>query len=146
MKNAIKIDGKKQASELLAQLDPASRDRILREIRQRDPVLAESLSQGMVGFSKILALDSIAIQKLLRSVPSVVTALAARGMTPDEEALLFSKLSTRQGASLREEREALGPRKKSEVESARQKLVEQALKLQNTGEIDLFTSPEHKKT
>ncbi|NDG83999.1 MAG: hypothetical protein EBX52_03050 [Proteobacteria bacterium] len=145
-KEDIKIDGKKEASELLAHLDPATRERILGEIRQKDPALAETLSKGLVSFSRILALDPAAFQKVVRSVPSAVLALAARGLTPDEETLLFSKLSGRQGESLRDERNAIGPRKKSEVDAARQKLAERAVELQASGEIELFTSPGYKKT
>jgi len=145
-KDEIRIDGKKEASELLAQLDPATRERILGEIRERDPALAESLSKGLVSFSRILALDPASFQKIVRSVPPAVLALAARGLSPAEDTLLFSKLSGRQGEALREERDALGPQKKSDVDAARQKLAERAMELQGAGELELFTSPGYTKT
>ena len=139
--DAIKIDGKKEASELLARLDPQARNRILAEISIKDPALAETLRKGLVSFDRILGLDSSGFQKVIRPVPLRILALAARGMSSAEESTFFSKLSERQGLALREEREALGPQKKSDVELARQKLAEIAQELHERGEINLFYQP-----
>ncbi len=139
--DSLKIDGKKEASELLARLDPQSRDRILGEISIKDPALAESLKRGLVSFQRILGLDSGTFQKIIRPMPIRTLALAARGMSPEEDASFFSKLSERQGLALREEREALGPQKKSDVDLARQKLAEIAQELHERGEINLFYQP-----
>ena len=139
--DSIKIDGKKEASDLLARLDTQSRDRILAEISTKDPALAETLRKGLVSFDRILGLDSGAFQKVIRPIPIRILALAARGLSPDEESRFFSKLSERQGLALREEREALGPQKKSDVDLARQKIAEMAQELHERGEIDLFYQP-----
>ena len=135
---SIPVNGKKEASELLAALDPGTRERILGEIEKSDPSLAVSLRQGMVNFDLILSLDSPSLQKILRMTPESLVALSLRGLAPESEALFFSKTSERQGRAFREERDRIGPHKLSEVESAREKISEIARTLHDQGEINLF--------
>jgi flagellar motor switch protein FliG len=137
----LKIDGKKEASELLRSLDAGMRERILTGIAARDPVLAETLKKGMVTFFHLLQLPAVSFQIILRSLPQTTVAKAARGMTGEEEALFFSLVSGRQGMAIREERDSIGPQKKSDVEAARQALIEKARELHARGEIDLDHQP-----
>ncbi len=137
----LKIDGKKEASELLRSLDAETRERILAGIATRDPVLAETLKKGMVTFAHLLQLPAASFQRILRSLPQGTVAKATRGMTKDEEIKFASLVSGRQGDAIREERDAIGPQKKSDVEAARQVLIEKARELHARGEIDLDHQP-----
>jgi len=47
IEDLIAIDGKKEASLLLASLDSTQRERILSELRARDPSPAELLRKGL---------------------------------------------------------------------------------------------------
>ncbi len=138
MSDEVKIDGKKAAAELLAALDEPARERILSGIARSDPALAETLRNGMLTFGDVLRLEPIALQRLMREVPARVLALAIRGLEPSAENMLFSKFSERQGRALREEREAMGPQKLSEVNAAREKILDLARKLHAAGEIHLL--------
>jgi flagellar motor switch protein FliG len=137
-RDSIRIDGKKEASSLLAALDSGTRNRILSEIEKSDPALALTLKKGMARFEHLLALEPASFLKVIQAFPASLIGLATRGLEPDEEHLFFSKLSTRQGLAIREERDALGPRKKSEVDAAREKLLTHARSLHENGEITLF--------
>jgi len=134
----IPIDGKKEASSLLASLDPKTRDRILSGIEQADPALATVLRRGMVRFETLINLGSLSLLKVLRPFPNSLIALATRGLEKDLEDALFSKLSERQGRAIKEERDAMGPRKKTDVDAAREKLALHARELHEQGEINLF--------
>lgn len=138
----IKIDGRKEAAELLATLDESSRERILNGIAARDPSLAAQLRKGMFTFDHVLRLESPAFLKVIREVPSALLALASRGLEAEREKALLSKLSERQGRALREERDSMGPQKLSDVNAAREKITDFARKLHAAGEIDLLKPPE----
>ena len=135
---AIRIDGKKEASSLLAALDSKTRDRILSEIEKSDPSLAHSLRKGMARFEHLLALDPASLAKVVQAFPNALIALAVRGLGDSEEELFFSKLSVRQGNAIREERSAMGPQKKTDVDAAREKLLTHARSLHENGTITLY--------
>ena len=133
----IAIDGKKEAAELLASLDPTHRERILVEIAQRDPELADVLRKGLFRFDQVLALEILELQKVIRAQDSRLLALSLRGMKPEEKQTLYSKIPERQARALEEEILAMGPQKASDVVTAREKIVEFARELHEKGEIHL---------
>jgi flagellar motor switch protein FliG len=135
---AVRIDGKKEASSLLASLDSKTRDRILTGIEAADPALAQTLRKGMARFEHLLALDSASLAKVVQAFPNSLIALAVRGLEPHQEKEFFSKLSTRQGNAIREERDSIGPRKKSDIDAARETLLTHARALHQEGSITLF--------
>ncbi|MBU6153217.1 MAG: hypothetical protein KGP28_02840 [Bdellovibrionales bacterium] len=135
---AIRIDGKKEASSLLASLDSKTRDRILTDIEKSDPGLAKTLRKGMTRFEHLLALDPASLARVVHSFPNSLIALATRGLEASEDENFFSKLSIRQGNAIREERNAMGPQKKTDVEAAREKLLTHAISLHENGTITLY--------
>jgi flagellar motor switch protein FliG len=133
----IPVDGKKEASELLASLDPTQRDRILSEIAAQNPELAEQLRKGLVQFEQILSLEPIELQKVIRPLDQRLLALSLRGMTPEERTLLYSKIPERMARALEEENQSMGPQRMSDVKAAREKITEMAMVLHEKGEIQL---------
>jgi flagellar motor switch protein FliG len=133
----IAIDGKKEASEILASLDPTHRERILVEIAQRDPELAEILRKGLFRFDQVLGLEILELQKVIRAQDSRLLALSLRGMKPEEKQILYSKIPERQARAIEEEIQSMGPQKSSDVIAAREKIVDFARQLHEKGEIHL---------
>ncbi len=133
----IPIDGKKEAAELLASLDPMQRERILSEIAQRDPALAEHLRKGLFRFEQVLALEPIELQKVIRPLDQRLLALSLRGMTSEERSVLYSKIPERMARALDEENQSMGPQRMSDVKVARDKITEIAGVLHEKGEITL---------
>lgn len=133
----IPINGAKMASELLAGLDPSMRNRILGEIRQKDPGLAEKLKKGLISFDRVIALDPVDLQKVLRSCPQNLVALSLRGLDEESKKTMFSKMTERQASALLEEMQLMGPQKQSDVLLAREKICETARTLGESGQIKL---------
>jgi len=131
------IDGKKEAADLLASLDPTQRERILSEIAERDPELAEHLRKGLFRFEQVLALDPIELQKVIRPLDQRLLALSLRGMTTEERSVLYSKIPERMARALDEENQSMGPQRMSDVKTAREKITEMASILHEKGEIHL---------
>ena len=133
----IPINGAKMASELLAGLDPPMRNRILGEILQKDPGLAEKLKKGLISFDRVIALDPVDLQKVLRSCPQNLVALSLRGLDEESKKTMFSKMTERQASALLEEMQLIGPQKQSDVLLAREKISETARTLGESGQIKL---------
>ena len=133
----IKIDGKKEAALLLGSLDSDHRERLLQNIAAQNPELAAQLRKGLFSFNQVLNLESAELQKVIRSQPSSLFALALRGIDAELKKSLYSKLSERQARALDEEIESIGPRKLSDVKQAQEKIVEQAREFHEKGEINL---------
>ena len=136
-KGDIKVDGKKEASILLAGLSQDHRERILTEIAAQNPELAITLRKGLFNFSQILGLEPIELQKVMRAHPPSFFALALRGLDSDLKKNLFAKFSERQARAIEEEILSLGPQKLSDVKQAQEKIIEHARELHENGEIHL---------
>lgn len=133
----IKVDGKKQAAELLASLDEGNRERILLGIAEQNPELAAALRKGMFNFKQVLNLDSAELQKVIHAHPPRLFALSLRGLEPELKKLLYTKLSERQALAIEEEINSIGPQKLSDVKLAQEKIVEKARELHKDGKINL---------
>jgi flagellar motor switch protein FliG len=133
----IQINGAKMASELLAGLDPSMRNRILGEIRQKDPGLAEKLKKGLVSFDRVIALEPADLQKVLRACPQNLIALALRGLDEASKKTVLSKMTERQAGALLEEMQLMGPQKQSDVLQARERICETARALAESGVVSL---------
>jgi flagellar motor switch protein FliG len=136
--NDRKIDGKKEAADLLAMLDSASRERILNDIKKADPVLAATLQKGLYRFEQVLKLEPSELLKALQGLPSRLIALSMRGLEPELKKLLATKMSARQMQMLEDEVQALGPQKLSDVKQAQDKIAAHAGQLHEQGIIHLL--------
>jgi len=136
--NDKKIDGKKQAAELLAHLDSDHRERILNDIRKTDPVMADALQKNMYHFEQVFKLEAPELQKLIQSVPSRLFALSLRGLDEDLKKALSAKLSNRQMQMLDDEVQSLGPQRASDIKQAQDKIAAQAGQMHEQGSIRLI--------
>lgn len=136
--NDKKIDGKKQAAELLAHLDSASRDRILNDIRKTDPVMADALQKNLYSYEQIFKLEATELQKVIQSVPSRLFALSMRGLDDELKKTLATKLSNRQMQMFDDEVQSLGPQRASDIKQAQEKIAAQAGQMHEQGLIHLL--------
>jgi len=136
--NDKKIDGKKEATALLANLDSEHRDRILNDIRKTDPALADTLQKGMYRFEQVIKLETSDLQKVFQSLPPKLIALSIRGLDEDLKKVLSTKLSNRQAQMLEDEVQALGPQRVSDVKQAQDKVAAHAGQMHEKGLIKLL--------
>jgi len=110
--------------EMFRAMDAADRERLLGQVRARDPSLAAAIEDQVFRFEDIVTLEPAELQRLLRETPSAVVALSLRGMNEEFHTKVFAAMSTRAAESLREEMQALGPRRLPDVLEARRKVIE----------------------
>lgn len=75
-KTGVYINGKGQIVELLQHMEQSEKARLLRNLKNRNPVLAKELSEQCLSYDNIWALDDDNLSKILGGVKPVVLGLA----------------------------------------------------------------------
>lgn len=118
-----KIDGMKEAIELLNGLDSETRSKLLRNIAQKDPDMAKRLNAGLFGFDDLLKLGERTMQDLIKQVPTRKLALALRKASDAVKEHFFKNMTSRAAQNLKNEIDAIGPQKLSEVMAAQDEIA-----------------------
>ncbi len=131
-----KIDGLKQAVEMLQGLDLSAQQSVIAEIARRDPEMAIKLKQNLVTFDDLQYLTVTMMKRLLQDIDLDVLGLALRGANKElSEHLLnmFSKNMRRDVEDILKGK----PRPLSEVLDAQNKIMDVVHRLREKGEIIL---------
>lgn len=104
-------------------------------IRESDPELAQKIQDKMFVFDDLASLDDRAIQLLLREVQSESLIVAMKGISDELKEKIFKNMSTRAAEMLREDLEAKGPVRLSEVESEQKEILKIVRRLADEGQI-----------
>jgi flagellar motor switch protein FliG len=131
-----KIDGLKQAVEMLQGLDLAAQQSLIAEIARRDPEMAIKLKQNLVTFDDLQYLTVSMMKRLLQDIDLDVLGLALRGANKDLSEHLLNMFST----NMRRDVEDIlkgKPRPLSDVLDAQKKIMDVVHRLREKGEIIL---------
>ena len=129
------VGGIKLVAEILNNTDYTSEREILSHIEQANTAVAEEIRQLMFLFEDLNHVDDRGIQLLLRSIPNEDLKLALRTASEELKAKILRNLSHRAAEMLREELEAMGPVRITDIETAQQKITQVAKHLENDGKI-----------
>lgn len=124
----------KFASEIIGGLEGGVDKDVIEQISRRNPELAEEIKKLMFTFDDMIYVLDEAFRKILTEVDINVIALALKTANAEVETKFFKNMSKRIGETVREERELLGPRLLSEVQSAQLQTVEAVKRLEAKGE------------
>ncbi|MEM6511628.1 MAG: flagellar motor switch protein FliG [Pseudomonadota bacterium] len=133
----LKVGGDKVAADIVNALDQEQGDKLMDEIRDRDAPLSERIQEMMFVFDTLLNVDDKGIQALLREISNDVLVVALKGCDPAIGDKILGNMSRRAATLLREDMEAKGPIKLSDVETAQKEILEVARRLAEAGEINL---------
>lgn len=131
-----KIDGFKQAIEMLQGLDLSAQQTLLAEIARKDPEMAIKLKQHMVTFDDLQYLTVAMMKRLLQDVDLDVLGLALRGANRETVDHLLSMFSTNMKRDIEDVLKGK-PRPLNDVMDAQRKIMDVVLKLRDKGEIVL---------
>jgi len=132
----IKIDGIKQAIEMLQGLDLATQQSVLAEIARKDPEMAIKLKSQLVTFDDLRYLTVSMMKRLLKEIDLDVLGLALRGANRELTDHLLNMFSTNMKRDVEDYLKGR-PRPLSEVLEAQQKIMAVVLRLKESGEIIL---------
>ncbi|MEJ5227442.1 flagellar motor switch protein FliG [Thermodesulfovibrio sp.] len=130
-----RIGGIKTVAEILNQLDRTSEELILKNIEEKDPILAEEIRKLMFTFEDLINVDDRGIQTILKEISTDDLALALKMASEELKEKIFRNMSSRAVEILKEEMESKGPVRVSDVEKAQMNIVRVARRLEEEGKI-----------
>ncbi len=131
------MGGVKRAADIMNFLDSSMEGPLLDAIRELDQDLSGKIEDLMFVFDNLADVDDRGIQSLLREVSSDVLVLALKGADEAIKEKIFKNMSKRASELLRDDLEAKGPVRISEVESAQKEILTIARRMAEAGEIVL---------
>ncbi len=129
--------GIKFAADIMNNLESAAEQALMDQIREADETLGSRIQDLMFVFDDLKDIDDQGIQSLLREVSSEVLVLALKAADEDLKKKIFGNMSKRAGDLLREDLEAKGPVRVSDVENAQREILAVARRMADAGEIAL---------
>jgi len=132
---STEIGGIRNAAEILNVLDKHIEEKVLEELDERDPPLKQEIEENMFVFDNLLDSDDRGIQALVREVTSDVLVTALKGADEAVQDKVFGNMSKRAAELLRDDLEAKGPVRITDVEDAQKQLVAAARQLVDDGKM-----------
>ena len=117
------LGGVEPIADMLNLMDKNTEKNIMWRVEEKDPELAEEIRKLMFVFEDIIYVDDRGIQELLKNVDNTKLVTALKTAPDDVKAKLFKNMSNRAASLLKEDLDALGPTKISDVEKAQQEIV-----------------------
>lgn len=131
------MGGIKSTANILNFMDSTVEGMILDQINEFDAELGEKIQDLMFVFDDLINIDDRGIQALLREVSSETLVLALKGSDDAIKEKIFKNMSKRAGEMLRDDLEAKGPVRVSEVEAAQKEILAIARRMSESGDIAL---------
>lgn len=132
-----KVKGVRMVATILNQMDQSSEQAIMASITEHQADLAEKIRALMFVFDDLAGLDSRSMQELMKEINKDELIFALRATKEEIKEKFFSNMSDRAALLLKEDMEAKGPVKVSEVEKAQQDILKTAKRLSDAGTINL---------
>lgn len=129
------LGGPKAAADILNFVERANEERIITEIEEMYPDLAEQIRNLMFTFEDCAKIDDKGMQAVLKEVPRDQLVLALKTASDALKTLLFRNVSQRAAQMIQEDLSATGPVKLKDVEKAQQGIVDIVRRLEAEGKV-----------
>jgi len=131
------MGGVKVVANIMNNLDSNIEGELMDAIKEIDETLGEEIEDLMFVFDNLADLDDKDLQILLREVKPETLTLALKGAESRVQEKIFKNMSKRAAELLRDDLEAQGPVRVSEVESSQKEVLGVARRLAEDGTINL---------
>ncbi len=120
---------------ILNSVDRGTEKRILDDLSEQDPELADEIKKRLFVFEDIVQLDDRTIQLVLREISMDDLTLALKTSSDEVSERIYTNMSNRAAKMLKEDIDFMGPVRLREVEEAQQNIVNEIRRLEDAGEI-----------
>jgi flagellar motor switch protein FliG len=131
------LGGVQVAAEILNGVSKDSESKILDALEEMDGETVEKIKEGMFIFENLLNVSDRDTQTLLRETTNDDLILALKGASQELQAKIFKNMSSRAAELLKDDLDAKGPVKLSEVEVAQRSILTTAKQLAEDSTISL---------
>ncbi|MEX0584143.1 MAG: flagellar motor switch protein FliG [Natronospirillum sp.] len=131
------LGGVKRAAEIMNHLDSTIESELLDGIKDIDEDMGQEIQDLMFVFENLVDVDDRGIQSLLREVNTDLLKVALRGTDQRLMEKILGNMSKRASELLRDDIEAMGPVRVSDVEGAQKEILGIARRMADAGDIML---------
>lgn len=131
------MGGVRTAAEIMNFFGGEHESSVMENLKTFDADMAQKIMDEMFVFDNIIDIDDRGIQTILREVPSEALIIALKGAGQELREKIFKNMSERAGAMLKEDLEAKGPVRLSEVEAQQKEILSIVRRLADEGAIQL---------
>src|SRR5450631_2673273 len=132
-----RVGGARTAANILNAMEREKLTEEMGRIEKADGEMHQQIKDLLFVFDNLLDVDDRGIQALLREVGSDTLALALRGAEPEVQTKVLQNMSKRAAEILKDDMEARGPLKLTDVEAAQKEIIVIAQRLAEEGTISL---------
>lgn len=136
--NGIFINGKKQVIELLQRMDAGDKARLLKNLRNRNPVLAKELTESCISFESIWDLSDECLKTVVSQVQPAILGLALNLVHIKNQRRALSLISRDMAMKAFEIMQKDLTSNRNECIRAQQKIVELAVNLHRNRIIQFY--------
>ena len=134
---ASQVGGVPAAAKIMNFLTQDIEARIMSALKDNDEDLMVAIQESMFVFDNLIMSDDKSMQIIIRSVDNEDLVLALKGADEPLSEKILSCMSTRAAANIKDELEALGPVRLTEVQEAQKRIINVARRLSDEGSIVL---------
>jgi flagellar motor switch protein FliG len=131
------MGGVRAAAEILNFMSGNLEGGVIESVKEYDADLAQKILDEMFVFENIIDIDDRGIQLLLREIQSESLIVALKGSSEGLREKIFKNMSQRAAEMLRDDLEAKGPVRVSEVEAEQKEILKIVRRLADEGQIVL---------
>ena len=132
-----RVGGARTAANILNAMEREKLSDELGKIEKADSGMHQQIKDLLFVFDNLLDVDDRGIQALLREVGSDTLAVALRGAEPEVQEKILKNMSKRAAEILKDDMEARGPVKLTDVEAAQKEIIVIAQRMAEEGTISL---------
>lgn len=130
-----KMGGVRTAAEILNLMSSTHEELAIGTVREHSEDLAQKILDEMFLFENLIDVDDRGIQTLLQQVEHNSLAIALKGSPPALLERFLHNMSQRAGQLFREDMEARGPIRMSQIETEQKAILAVVRRLSDSGEI-----------
>ena len=134
--SAAGFGGPKAAAEILNMVG-AQEGPLIAQIAKTDEALSQKLQDLMFVFEDLLEVDDRGMQELLREVPGDKLIIALKAADDELKQKFFKNMSERAAQMMKDDLEARGPVRLSEVEAAQKEILVTTRRMADEGRLSL---------
>ena len=131
------MGGVRTAAEILNFMSGNLESGVIESVKEYDADLAQRILDEMFVFENLIDVDDRGVQLLLREIQSESLIIALKGSSEELREKIFKNMSQRAAEMLRDDLDAKGPVRVSEVEAEQKEILKIVRRLADEGQISL---------
>ena len=133
----VTLGGTREAAKILQGARKATEQRVMPKLFKIDKEVARAIEEQMFVFDNLLVLDDKNLGTLIRNIDGDILTRALKGIDEAARNRILGCMSARAADGIRDEMEARGPMKMSEVMEAQKAMIQIARQLAKDGTIQM---------